>query len=1147
MNYTDIHISIKSDKEKYFYLVTARTTGKNNQTASERFEFSPEQRKSIELNLIAPQTSTTTRSQEQQTRNIGKYLFNCLISGDICRLYDAKKLDAMKKPDKPKMLRIQLTLLPLELISLPWELLYDERDLAYLCLTQEPKIALTRSVNTRGYTINYHPPLRILCMAAASPHEAVSLNAESEKQNLGDALHQLIADKQVDLTSKVGTISQLDGLQANAPHYDVFHYTGYGHFSQFGDQWQGRLAFDDEDKGRSKYVAAKQVYASLHKAGTSLVVLNACQTSHDYHLNHPSNVAHDLATLRIPAVIAMQFTIPDTASIIFWQHLYTQLLQGIPIDEAVAETRRHMHAINPGNLDWAAPILCISTAKALTFTLATTPTTKPRKVFLSYHPADKTMLDELETHLHPLKNQHIITTYHSGNIHPGKEIAEEIERHLNEADIILLLLSHKFLASDYHTKGEMQQALERHYKVEACVIPLILSPCIWETTPLGKLQPLPISGDPITSLPNQNQVFNQIVKDIQHVLDTLPLHQAANTPTSSNSMPKKRPSNGSRKPETQTLVASQSSLLTQDTLQQARSTPLLSTPIQPPSLPNTTSNTSPASHKKNTTLSQLEQRKMVTRFRTHKPVLFWTSIALIFLLATGTAGGIFWYLSRLSSSASSLCSSNAQATTATTPTTKRSPDGEQIGLSEGITVFDRSHSAQELRFKDLAAQAEFTAKPNSSIPGWLDQAVQIDPTDAEAQIYQENWHVLAFHRPYMTFVVGVSFACTDPGTTYGGGNVLRGAFLAQKEYNDQNQNSSKTLIVLSIANVGGDTRGNTDDNSVQWVADQIMQQAAQDKTIAGVMGWPMSAQTYDVLSEFNAKSSKLPILAACSTSDYLTGLYPYFFRICPTDEEQTRIAADFLVHTKKKKSIVTLLDPSNTWSENLARTFSNAMTNVQGNLVAQEHYTAGDQESMRNAFNDMLSHQPDADALFFAGYPADLLKLLNVLNANPQNDLLIMGASATSVTSAYPTPLPAGLDNIYFTSFASPIQWDNQAATPPFFQDYYTIYKALTAPNGLPSIDAGTMLAYDGLSTFLSATQQMLSPTTTLNPSALATRLRQITGTNAIQGISGRIAFDSIGNGNQDKHKMIFVEHIVGTKLVIDQQQGCLLKDNCNM
>jgi len=81
--------------------------------------------------------------------------------------------------------------------------------------------------------------------------------------------------------------------------------------------------------------------------------------------------------------------------------------------------------------------------------------------------------------------------------------------------------------------------------------------------------------------------------------------------------------------------------------------------------------------------------------------------------------------------------------------------------------------------------------------------------------------------------------------------------------------------------------------------------------------------------------------------------------------------------------------------------------------------------------------------------------------------------------------------------------------------------------------------------TLLYSSQQALSQhNNTITPSYLEEELKQITVANPIQGVTGRIAFDS--NGNQDEHRMILVEHIAGTHLVIDEQQGCLrITDNC--
>jgi internalin A len=70
----------------------------------------------------------------------------------------------------------------------------------------------------------------------------------------------------------------------------------------------------------------------------------------------------------------------------------------------------------------------------------------------------------------------------------------KIDNNLEEADIILLLVSADFIASDYCYDIEMKRALERHESGEARVIPIIVRDVSWQSAPFGKLQALPING-----------------------------------------------------------------------------------------------------------------------------------------------------------------------------------------------------------------------------------------------------------------------------------------------------------------------------------------------------------------------------------------------------------------------------------------------------------------------------------------------------------------------------------------------------------------------------------------------------------------------------------------------------------------------------
>ena len=67
-------------------------------------------------------------------------------------------------------------------------------------------------------------------------------------------------------------------------------------------------------------------------------------------------------------------------------------------------------------------------------------------VFFSYSHKDEGLRDELEVHLSLLKRQGRIHPWHAHRITPGGEWAGEIDAKLEEADIVLLLVSPRFIS-----------------------------------------------------------------------------------------------------------------------------------------------------------------------------------------------------------------------------------------------------------------------------------------------------------------------------------------------------------------------------------------------------------------------------------------------------------------------------------------------------------------------------------------------------------------------------------------------------------------------------------------------------------------------------------------------------------------------------
>jgi GTPase SAR1 family protein/predicted MPP superfamily phosphohydrolase len=146
---------------------------------------------------------------------------------------------------------------------------------------------------------------------------------------------------------------------------------------------------------------------------------------------------------------------------------------------------------------------------------------KPLEVFISYSHRDETLCEELVKHLSALRRESVIGLWHDRMIGAGEEWRGKIDRRLEQAGIILLLVSPDFIASDYCYGIETKRALQRHAAGEAVVIPIVLRPVDWLNTPLAELQSLPRDNRAITLWPNQDAAFVEIAKGIRQAVEQL--------------------------------------------------------------------------------------------------------------------------------------------------------------------------------------------------------------------------------------------------------------------------------------------------------------------------------------------------------------------------------------------------------------------------------------------------------------------------------------------------------------------------------------------------------------------------------------------------------------------------------------------------
>jgi len=156
------------------------------------------------------------------------------------------------------------------------------------------------------------------------------------------------------------------------------------------------------------------------------------------------------------------------------------------------------------------------------------------RVFISYAHADEAYRNQLDKQLAILQRAGIVETWHDRRLVPGEEWDHGIRAELDAAQIILLLVSADFLASDYVHDVEIIRAMERHTAGSARVIPVILRSCAWDLAPFAKLQALPKDGKPIDKWANIDEAFLDVANGIRRVADTfgkkyMPAQAAATT------------------------------------------------------------------------------------------------------------------------------------------------------------------------------------------------------------------------------------------------------------------------------------------------------------------------------------------------------------------------------------------------------------------------------------------------------------------------------------------------------------------------------------------------------------------------------------------------------------------------------------------
>jgi len=213
-------------------------------------------------------------------------------------------------------------------------------------------------------------------------------------------------------------------------------------------------------------------------------------------------------------------------AMVFWHHVTSDARNGVlpggvrPIFEQAAKQFPHNSAFAP-----YAPSVPSTTSSPDTTPASTAPKpapTGPIRIFVSYSHADRDYLEKLDTRLKAIRHQIPIDVWDDRKILAGTQLSKKIIEQLQLADVVILLISPDFMASDYCFSKEMAEALRKYEQNEGLPVPIIIRPeATWSSHKIGQHLALPRDGKAVSKWPDPDDAWEDISKGLQALLTDL--------------------------------------------------------------------------------------------------------------------------------------------------------------------------------------------------------------------------------------------------------------------------------------------------------------------------------------------------------------------------------------------------------------------------------------------------------------------------------------------------------------------------------------------------------------------------------------------------------------------------------------------------
>jgi hypothetical protein len=298
------------------------------------------------------------KARREDVEKLGQLLRETLLPEQIMAHLEHSLTEAENAGHQGLRVRLRFGLDQPDLLKLPWEYCHDSR--GFLTLNNKTPFVRYLETNQPDYKpITVPRPVRVL-VAIASPTDYPKLKVDEEAAWIKSALQELeqqgiVSLKIIENTTSIDLYKQID--QEFKPH--IFHFIGHG---DFDEAEKGALALEDgKPEPKARLFNTADMLELLRNSSVKLVILSACLTAAFENDDALMGIAPRLVDGGLPAVIAMQFPVPDDAAIAFSQFLYASLAVGEPLDVAITKARKGVYFSGTDKVFWGIPVVFMRT------------------------------------------------------------------------------------------------------------------------------------------------------------------------------------------------------------------------------------------------------------------------------------------------------------------------------------------------------------------------------------------------------------------------------------------------------------------------------------------------------------------------------------------------------------------------------------------------------------------------------------------------------------------------------------------------------------------------------------------------------------------------------------------------------------------